>query len=118
MDKSNSMCITHWSTKLEFQGRGAPHNHGVLWADLKSLEYMYEHSEFKPIIEDALKQFYIRKLPLKQNHIDAITKLTKANFEKEDFDPLEILGGFKFFGLSQSFRKFESIFLINSQQLA
>ena len=130
MDKSNPMCITHWSTKLEFQGRGAPHNHGVLWADLNSLEYMYEVSssivetssvfsynlrnlfldkknvEFKPIVIDALKQFYIRKLPLKQKHVDAITKLMKVNFEREDCNPLEILSGFKFFGLRQAFRKF------------
>ena len=40
LDKSNPMCITHWTTKLEFQGRGAPHNHGVLWVDLKHMEFM------------------------------------------------------------------------------
>ena len=38
MDESNPMCIGNWSAKLEFQGRGAPHNHGVLWANLKNMQ--------------------------------------------------------------------------------
>ena len=45
MDESNPMCIGNWSAKLEFQGRGAPHNHGVLWADLKKMQYMFESHE-------------------------------------------------------------------------
>ena len=52
MDKSNPMSITHWSTKLEFKGRGAPHNHGVLWADLQKIEFMVEC----PMIENNADQ--------------------------------------------------------------
>ena len=35
MDPSNPMLVKHYSAKLEFQGRGAAHNHGVLWIDMK-----------------------------------------------------------------------------------
>ena len=37
--KNNPMAIKYYSTKVEFQGRGAGHNHGTLWADLKRMEY-------------------------------------------------------------------------------
>ena len=30
MDKSSPMCAQYWSTKVEFQGRGAGHNHRVV----------------------------------------------------------------------------------------
>ena len=42
MDKSNPMSVKHYSTKVEFQGRGAGHNHGTLWVDLKKMEYFFE----------------------------------------------------------------------------
>ena len=35
MGKNNPDCITYWSDKMEFQGRGAGHIHGVAWCDLK-----------------------------------------------------------------------------------
>ena len=33
-DKNNPMHVEYWSTKVEFQGRGAGHNHGTLWVDM------------------------------------------------------------------------------------
>ena len=39
LDKNNPMAVKHYSTKVEFQGRGAGHNHGTLWVDLKKMEY-------------------------------------------------------------------------------
>ena len=33
MGKNNPMRITYWSDKMEFQGRGAGHIHGVAWSD-------------------------------------------------------------------------------------
>ena len=33
LHKSNPMSVQYYSTKVEFQGRGAGHNHGVLWVD-------------------------------------------------------------------------------------
>ena len=35
---NNPMCIKHLSYKVEFQGRGAGHIHGVLWADLAKIQ--------------------------------------------------------------------------------
>ena len=45
MDSSNPMSVQHYSAKLEFQGRGAAHNHGVLWLNLDKLEFMFEKLE-------------------------------------------------------------------------
>ena len=35
---SNPMCVKHYSKRLDFQGRGAGHDHGVLWLDIDKLE--------------------------------------------------------------------------------
>ena len=45
MDKSNPMSVKHFSTKVEFQGRGASHNHGTLWVDLPKMEYNFEDKD-------------------------------------------------------------------------
>ena len=37
-DKNNPMQVEYWSTKVEFQGRGTAHNHGVIWVDMKKME--------------------------------------------------------------------------------
>ena len=45
MDKQNPMAVKYYSTKVEFQGRGAEHNHGVLWLDLEKMEYYLENDD-------------------------------------------------------------------------
>ena len=35
----NPMNVIKYSSKVEFQGRGAPHNHGTLWVDLTKIEF-------------------------------------------------------------------------------
>ena len=37
---SSPMLVLHYCAKLEFQGRGAAHNHGTLWLDMNRMEYM------------------------------------------------------------------------------
>ena len=37
-NSSNPLSVKHFSSKLEFAGRGAGHNHGVLWLDIKKIE--------------------------------------------------------------------------------
>ena len=32
------LSVKHYSMKLEFQGQGAGHNHGVLWLDIGRIE--------------------------------------------------------------------------------
>merc|ERR1712105_248361 len=39
-NQSNPLCVKHFSSKLEFQGRGAGHNHGVLWLDIDKIEQL------------------------------------------------------------------------------
>ena len=41
MDKNNPMCVEYWTTRVEFQGRGAAHNHGTLWVDTGKMELTY-----------------------------------------------------------------------------
>ena len=41
-DKNNPMCVQHFTTKVEFQGRGAAHNHGVFWVNMKKMEFFFE----------------------------------------------------------------------------
>ena len=36
MDQNNPICTQYWSTKVEFQGRGAGHNHGTM--DINKIE--------------------------------------------------------------------------------
>ena len=40
-DKNNPMCVEYWTTKVEFQGRGAAHNHGTIWVNMKQMEFKF-----------------------------------------------------------------------------
>ena len=42
MGKNNPLKITYWSDKMEFQGRGAGHIHGVAWSDLHAVSKLIE----------------------------------------------------------------------------
>ena len=37
LGQNNPMAIEHWSDKMEFQGRGAAHIHGVAWCNLQEV---------------------------------------------------------------------------------
>ena len=138
MDKSNPMSITHWSTKLEFQGRGAPHNHGVLWADLRKIEFMVEcannedetdrkdkifryhlkhldqffdeteDKDLQKYVMEGLQLFYNDNTLLKEEHINAIQSFARTKLSMDDCEISEVLKRFVFFGLRQAFKKFES----------
>ena len=45
--QSNPLCVKHFATKLEFQARGAGHNHGVLWLDINRLEQKADVRQFR-----------------------------------------------------------------------
>ena len=40
-DKNNPMHVEYWTTKVEFQGRGAGHNHGTIWVDMPKMEFSF-----------------------------------------------------------------------------
>ena len=46
-DSSSPFLVRHYAAKLEFQGRGAAHNHGTIWVDLPKMEFMMEKEEEK-----------------------------------------------------------------------
>ena len=48
MGKNNPMRIVHWSDKMEFQGRGAGHIHGVAWVDLAEVSNLMEKEKDDP----------------------------------------------------------------------
>ena len=48
MGKNSPMKIVHWSDKMEFQGRGAGHIHGVAWVDLAGVSNMMEEEKNNP----------------------------------------------------------------------
>ena len=45
MGKNNPLRIKYWSDKMEFQGRGAGHIHGVAWSDLKEVSKLIEEEK-------------------------------------------------------------------------
>ena len=58
MDKKNPMAIEHYSTKVEFQGRGAGHNHGVLWSNVKKMQFYYKDE--KGLLKD-IEEFVLNE---------------------------------------------------------
>ena len=56
MDKGNPMCAQYWSTKVEFQGRGAGHNHGTIWVDVDKLELSHVDQDGKWLNIDSFSK--------------------------------------------------------------
>ena len=44
-DKKNPMCVEYFTTKVEFQGRGAAHNHGTFWVNMRKIEFFFVDDE-------------------------------------------------------------------------
>ena len=74
-NQSNPLCVKHFSSKLEFQGRGAGHNHGVLWLDINRIEQQVDTRQLnnKNIDDFNLEQDH----PLK-NPTEVLTNLDKV----------------------------------------
>ena len=70
--RNNPMRVRHISYRVEFQGRGAAHIHGVLWLDLKELK-------IKGVNNTDLQEAY-KKLrhsqPLEEEHLRALEMFT------------------------------------------
>ena len=137
---SSPMLVLHYCAKLEFQGRGAAHNHGTLWLDMNRMEYMMdcdpkEQSEdpneyniydfgthfhndefdFKREIQDALKVCVNRIFPLtlkeyqeREKASKLIRKFGLERMPKYSEDGSDILARFKFIGLKDAFKKFQT----------
>ena len=53
LNPTNPLCVKHFSSKLEFAGRGAGHNHGVLWLDMNQLEKNVDVLQLDHLISDS-----------------------------------------------------------------
>ena len=61
LNKNNPMAAEHYSTKVEFQGRGAGHNHGTIWVNLKKMEYYFQEKngnwiDLLKIVKEKIKK--------------------------------------------------------------
>jgi len=72
--RNNPMKVRHISYRVEFQGRGAAHIHGVLWLDLKEIKV-------DEVDNSDLQEGYNRlrhNQPLEPEHLRAIENFTDA----------------------------------------
>ena len=70
--RNNPMKVRHISYRVEFQGRGAGHIHGVLWLDLKEVKVK---GVSKVTLGDAFKKLRFSQA-LDEEEIEAIEKFT------------------------------------------
>jgi hypothetical protein len=52
---SNPLSVKHFASKLEFQARGAGHNHGVLWLDIDRIEQKVDMRQLKQDNSDGAR---------------------------------------------------------------
>ena len=134
-DKSNPMCVEYWTTKVEFQGRGAGHNHGTLWVDMKKMEFSFVDKDGMWGNLDDLLKSAVNKLDIKKELRHLLIKhfvkgetldgqdtenlksihqqvfhTKNEDFIEETSDEfgMEFLNMFKLFGLSSAFKKFQT----------
>ena len=89
------MSVDYYSTKVEFQGRGAGHNHGVLWVNLDKMEYYFEKEKDKWVDFDSiLKEFEPKKKNssgMKETVKRILQEIVEYNSSIEDDKKLPIL---------------------------
>ena len=135
-DKSNPMCVEYWTTKVEFQGRGAAHNHGTIWVDMKKMEFKFiddqqnwtdfdnyfdskqvEHMHIKSRVKKILRLHVTKGLPL--DHVQLIDlfnfyKLVQTSPDNSKIieNPTmffeEFLKRFPLVGLNSAFKKIQT----------
>ena len=121
---SNPMSIVYYSAKLEFQGRGAGHNHGTLWVNMEKMEFMMQSATINPgkyNIESFEKLFVENEKEFKEevkeailicmnteypkNETETILEFERQKMKKDYNDVLIILSNFKFLDLRKAFKK-------------
>ena len=134
LDKNNLMAVEYYSTKVEFQGRGAGHNHGTLWVNLKKMEYyiidengkwcdfddlldgLLEASKYSSELKNELKvliqEIVQAKIHVENENVSEIREsallLLRNLLKIEDVCPEAILSKFPLFGISTAFLKFQT----------
>ena len=138
MDKSNPMEVKHYSTKVEFQGRGAGHNHGTLWIDLAKMETYFEQENgdwidlnsflrenvtgdenienlqnnlihlLKRKYHSELQQDDISEEELRISTEKLCEMINQSNRERQRLDTDMLLSKFPLFGITSAFKKFQT----------
>ena len=133
LDKQNPMSVKYYSTKVEFQGRGAGHNHGVLWLDLEKMEYYVENQNgqwcdldtilSKSFAENNAKTSIkkmlncicknkvedIENMWSKKKIQDLFRVILGVENEKQVLNYHDVLKKFPLYGISSAFRKFQTL---------
>ena len=79
-DKNNPMCVEYFTTKVEFQGRGAAHNHGTFWVNMNKLEYVFVDGEGQwSDFDQIFNQLNHQEMSMKKN----IKSILKKFYEEE-----------------------------------
>ena len=116
----NPMSVEYYSTKVEFQGRGAGHNHGVLWVDMDKMEMKIHDGIDISDIENVLTKnevLYVKEVlytviakkdivdeEKKETLLEILNKINLWNFTSDI-----LLNTFQFFGLKSAFKKFQTL---------
>ena len=118
------MSVEYYSTKLEFQGRGAGHNHGVLWVDMDRMEMkIHDGTNIHDICNlltnneagDMLTTMkeVLHTVIIKQEAVGEDTKQTLLPFLNKlhlsNLTTANLLKTFPFFGLKSAFKKFQTL---------
>ena len=82
---SNPLSVKHYCKRLDFQGRGAGHDHGVLWLDIQKIEQKVDNQQLQ-----HLKNNLEAMLP---NQIIFQNNLRNSHDVKSDLDLFCIIRG-------------------------
>ena len=136
-DKHNPMHVEYWSTKVEFQGRGAGHNHGTLWVDMNKMEFTFlddegkwsdlnrllkisqnDISKIKVELKRLLNTHFVEEATLEDKDFlslkNIFTQIFQTECDTEEFNLDEndvcnqLMIHFPFFGVAAAFKKFQT----------
>ena len=136
-DKNNPMHVKYWSTKVEFQGRGAAHNHRTIWVDMKKMELTciddegkwfdldsllklskVEITNIKKDLKRILTAHFVEEAVIEENDAISLQNIYCQLFQTEEnqtdieLNPNEFfdkfLIRFPLFGITAAFKKFQT----------
>lgn len=124
LNKCNPMHVEHYSYKVEFQGRGAAHYHGVLWLDLHNLERLIitdeivQGNDFEYRLSDVKDGSNEQRIFHKFTEIDMKDKSSDAKNDlycdlQPTFPFIGLVSAFDSMRQSKTIMQFEEMALIN-----
>ena len=107
LNKSNPMSVQDYSLKVEYQGRGAAHYHGLLWLDLEKLDKKVKIKDFRHSITEFNYDIKDITTEEEQLHYNELIELGKEEYlSSEEQSRCENLReSFPFHRIRSAFRK-------------